>query len=672
MQTGLLLVRELLGVVGPGRIGLVGCNEGFADELRMLGSTVVALEGAARVDASFDTVIIGAAALAAHARDPQPLLRRLHVANVRHVVLLAGGQRGELAPLGELASHQYWTNAAIREGFRRSPAGFRSGDYGAANDPLLPPVLALERIDGALLARWPLQRLLRDRDKRMDMSRDASPRADAHLARYALAAQWVRAGDTVLDCACGLGYGTAVLAAQSKGARFIGVDIDGDAVRYAAENFGAWGAEYRAADATRLNFLPDASVDVIVSFETVEHVADCAKLLDEFARVLKPDGRIVASVPNLWVDETGRDPHRCHAFDWERLAGAFGDRFLVEKRYRQEAPGGFKLVHAARNLQEVPLGVAIDDTEWWIVVASADPRRASTAAYVHPAFAGSVRAGAHVADFGAHYDNPWLYRTMVQMGERLADAAQLRALTLDVLGSARSDSADFGAAATVLCYGLLSSDERFAFASDLFAIADEYGAGSRNPHVVRWRISLGYAAALLALAVDDGTRARQYFERVCADDPIPFSPLLATKTVAAGYWRAILALVDGDTDKARASLRRAIDTARRALHADDLNAIGDPEDPLAFGFSELAEVADMASQCALALKHLDVFARAPGKFWSLVDVRRFGLSTWNQNVERENQQLRIWLAHMQAAFAAAANAPGRTVPGRSGAKAAAA
>jgi len=46
----------------------------------------------------------------------------------------------------------------------------------------------------------------------MDMTREVGPRADAHTVRYSLAAQWVRAGDTVLDCACGLGYGSAILA----------------------------------------------------------------------------------------------------------------------------------------------------------------------------------------------------------------------------------------------------------------------------------------------------------------------------------------------------------------------------------------------------------------------------------------------------------------------------
>jgi SAM-dependent methyltransferase len=656
MNVGIQAARDLLGIVGPGRFGLIGAERDWARHLNMFGCAVTELDlgriGASGASVAFDTAVVCGVALAEAARAPQALFEQLRRSGARYVALLPGSHRGELAQLGVFASTQHWGNAAVRAGYRRSPAGFRTADYGAANDPVLPALIVYERIDDAVLAEWPLARLLEDRDLHMDMTREIGPRADAHLVRYALAAQWVRAGDTVLDCACGLGYGTALLAAQSKGGRFIGVDVDEGSVRYASANFGAqYGVEYHAADAARLAFVPDASVDLIVSFETIEHVEDYTVLMKEFARVLKPDGRIIASVPHLWVDETGRDPnpYHFHAFDWPRFAAAFDGQFLIEKRYRQEAPSGFKLVHAARNLQEVPLGWEIDDTEWWIVVAAADPRRTRGAAYSHPDFASAVRFGARVTDFGACYDNPWLYRTMVQMGERLTNAKQLRDLTLDVLGSARGDSADFGAAATVLAYGLLGAEERFDFAPDLFAVATSYcDVPTDNPHVRRWQISLSFASGMLALAVGDRAQAAVWFERTLSDDALAFSPLLATKTVAAGFWRAILALVDGAPDRAAASLKGAIANARRALQADDREAIGDPDDPLAFGFSELAEVADMASQCALALKHIDVFRRAPGKFWTLVDVRRFGLSSWAQSVERENRELVQWLTQMRS------------------------
>jgi protein-L-isoaspartate O-methyltransferase len=59
--------------------------------------------------------------------------------------------------------------------------------------------------------------------------------------RYALAAEYVRPGDRVLDCACGLGYGTAVLAALSRGGEFLGMDLDAATAEYAQANYGGEG-----------------------------------------------------------------------------------------------------------------------------------------------------------------------------------------------------------------------------------------------------------------------------------------------------------------------------------------------------------------------------------------------------------------------------------------------
>jgi methylase of polypeptide subunit release factors len=68
----------------------------------------------------------------------------------------------------------------------------------------------------------------------MDMLREPGRRADAHIARYVLAASLVRYGDVVLDAACGLGYGSAILASAAPSVRVIGVDNSEYAVNYAA------------------------------------------------------------------------------------------------------------------------------------------------------------------------------------------------------------------------------------------------------------------------------------------------------------------------------------------------------------------------------------------------------------------------------------------------------
>src|SRR5690242_21358219 len=86
-----------------------------------------------------------------------------------------------------------------------------------------------------------------------------------HLTRYASALPVV-AGKTVLDIASGSGYGSQLLA--SAAAQVYGVDLDADAVAYAQKNFGSDNIEFRIGNATAIP-LEDASVDVVVTFETI-------------------------------------------------------------------------------------------------------------------------------------------------------------------------------------------------------------------------------------------------------------------------------------------------------------------------------------------------------------------------------------------------------------------
>ena len=113
-----------------------------------------------------------------------------------------------------------------------------------------------------------------------------------HLARYRFAAQLVKER-RVLDAACGEGYGTAMLAAMGARAA-VGVDIDQPTVDHARERYGL---EFEQADVAALPF-EDKSFDLVVSFETLEHVPDPARAIAEFRRVLADDGVLVASTPN--------------------------------------------------------------------------------------------------------------------------------------------------------------------------------------------------------------------------------------------------------------------------------------------------------------------------------------------------------------------------------------
>jgi SAM-dependent methyltransferase len=112
-----------------------------------------------------------------------------------------------------------------------------------------------------------------------------------HRARYAFALRHQLTGQTVLDVACGSGFGLRMLSATR--ARAIGIDYD----RRTLVKIRAEDARLVQADATRLP-LPPASIDQVVSFETLEHVPDARALVHELRRVLKPGGRLMLSTPN--------------------------------------------------------------------------------------------------------------------------------------------------------------------------------------------------------------------------------------------------------------------------------------------------------------------------------------------------------------------------------------
>lgn len=635
--------EQLVRLCGAGRILCLGMGDRLlAHELMQRGAVVDAdlVPGAC-----YDGIVIEAISIAGQG----PLAAQfesLRAVPHRWMVVRFADLRALLLGSREFSDRAAWEDAAIAAGYRRAPQAVSVERYcGECNSAQVPALLEFERIPDEGLAARAMEKLLADRDLHMDMSRESGPRSDAHMVRYALAASLVRPGDTVLDCACGLGYGTAILAAQSRGSRFIGIDIDPESVAYAGAQFsGQYGVEYMAASATDLACIETASIDLLVSFETIEHVEDYAQFLEEAARVLKPDGRIIASVPNLWVDETGRDPnpYHFHAFDYAKFRDALGAHFLVEDRWAQAAPGGFKLWESPRSLVRLPLDAPAADTEWLILAASCDPlKRRRDRPYRCPAYgADSALPGTWLVDFGAHYDNPWLYRTMVQMGERIRDGGVLADLAARALGELPVDSADFGAALTVLAYALLEQPAA-QHAADALELVGQYAqVESDNPHVRRWQVSSVYAGAKLALAQGDREMARALFAGVAQADFMAFSPLLATKTVASCFMLGAMALADGDRTGARERFAEGVAAARRALHADDANAIGNPAAPYAFGFTELAEVADMGAQCAKAMELLPLHARSPGLFWQQVDTKRFGLVTWALAMERELARLR--------------------------------
>jgi ubiquinone/menaquinone biosynthesis C-methylase UbiE len=114
-----------------------------------------------------------------------------------------------------------------------------------------------------------------------------------HKARYTFASQFVR-GKNVLDIACGNGYGAELLL-RGNPAHIIGMDVSPDAVEFARNHYATENVEFRLGNAEQIENIK--SIDVVTSFETIEHLPHPEKFLDEIGKLLPMNGKLIISTP---------------------------------------------------------------------------------------------------------------------------------------------------------------------------------------------------------------------------------------------------------------------------------------------------------------------------------------------------------------------------------------
>ena len=125
-----------------------------------------------------------------------------------------------------------------------------------------------------------------------------------HLHRYAIANDFVK-DKVVLDIASGEGYGSYILSKNAS--KVIGVDIDKDAVIEAQKKYLNDNLNFTVGSADNIP-LDSNTIDVVVSFETIEHHDKHDEMLIEIKRVLKHDGILIMSSPDkeYYSDKIGQ------------------------------------------------------------------------------------------------------------------------------------------------------------------------------------------------------------------------------------------------------------------------------------------------------------------------------------------------------------------------------
>jgi 2-polyprenyl-3-methyl-5-hydroxy-6-metoxy-1,4-benzoquinol methylase len=164
-----------------------------------------------------------------------------------------------------------------------------------------------------------------------------------HLHRYAVAKDFA-AGKTVLDIACGEGYGSAFLAETA--ARVYGVDIASEAIAHAKAKYQRPNVEFLVGSCAGIP-LAEGTVDLVVSFETIEHHDEHEAMLAEIKRVMRPGGMVIVSSPDkLEYSERANHANAYHVK--ELYANEF--RRLIEKNFTHVAMLGQRVLYASTLL----------------------------------------------------------------------------------------------------------------------------------------------------------------------------------------------------------------------------------------------------------------------------------------------------------------------------------
>jgi 2-polyprenyl-3-methyl-5-hydroxy-6-metoxy-1,4-benzoquinol methylase len=160
-----------------------------------------------------------------------------------------------------------------------------------------------------------------------------------HIARYYFAIPYIKG--RVLDIACGTGYGCHFVAKDRKRevTEIIGVDVDEETIKYAIKEYYHQKVTYLQGDALDPQ-LPErlGMFDTILSFETIEHVADDMVFMDHLYEMLKPGGTLVLSSPfGRGRGMPTSEPFHVHQLTPEEFEQLFG-RFSSVDIYYQRGP----------------------------------------------------------------------------------------------------------------------------------------------------------------------------------------------------------------------------------------------------------------------------------------------------------------------------------------------
>jgi SAM-dependent methyltransferase len=172
-----------------------------------------------------------------------------------------------------------------------------------------------------------------------------------HVHRYCMTLPLAE-GRKVLDIACGEGYGVDLLAQVAASA--VGIDLDERIVQRASLRYARANVEFKQGSVADIPN-GDGEFDLVVCFETIEHVAEQAQALSELKRVLSGNGILAISTPDSAV---GTEHNQFHVkeLSFPEFEALLRGRFKNVEFCRQEVVFGsliFSPVGTAKAAEEL-------------------------------------------------------------------------------------------------------------------------------------------------------------------------------------------------------------------------------------------------------------------------------------------------------------------------------
>jgi len=225
------------------------------------------------------------------------------------------------------------------------------------------------------------------------------------------------AGERLLDL--GAGGGRHAFEALRRGARVTALDysaadlkdvaaVAGGMIAAGEATFENWAGVVNA-DALDLTF-PSATFDRVIVSEVLEHVWDDERALVEIARVLRPGGRIAATVPTRWPERVS------WALNWH-YHDTPGGHVRIYRQHELES----KLERAGFLLRGSHHAHAFHSPYWWLKCAyGLDNTEAAPVRRYHDFLCMLIERNPAWARTAERALNPVLGKSVVLYGEKVA------------------------------------------------------------------------------------------------------------------------------------------------------------------------------------------------------------------------------------------------------------